>query len=105
MGVRGGRADLASGDAVLEVVGDELNADGVEGGAEGGDLGEDVGAGTVFVEHALEAGDLSGDSAEAFLDALAEFGFHGIRSLYPPGVCVEGWACGGGRKPHNLRFL
>src|SRR4051812_21562304 len=51
-------------DAVLEVVFEQLKGDGLEGLGGGGDLGEDVDAVLVLVDHSLQAADLSLDPAQ-----------------------------------------
>src|SRR5690554_3635204 len=67
------RAD-GGGGAVAEVVAHELLADAPERLVDGGDLGHDVGAVPVLLDHTLEAPDLPLDPAQALDVSLLALG-------------------------------
>src|SRR3546814_989996 len=66
------RFGVAFGDGVLHAMSDVLveepDGDGLEGFGDGADLGEDVDAVGVFVDHATDAADLAFDAVEALGD-------------------------------------
>lgn len=57
----------AAGDAMLHVMGEQFDPQGIQGGAHGGDLAQHVEAIAVAVDHALDALNLTGDAFETRL--------------------------------------
>lgn len=57
-------------DAVVKMIVDDKFREGLERLAGGDDLGEHLGAVTVFADHAFDGADLAGDFAEAELERL-----------------------------------
>src|SRR4029079_17223999 len=66
LGVTFGAAEPGGvGDAVFEVVVQQAEGDTFQGGGEGGDLGEDVDAVLLFLDHPVDAAGLALDPLEA----------------------------------------
>ena len=57
-------------DAVVHMVFEHLEAQALQCGANGGNLGEDVDAVAVVVDHAFDSAHLSLDAVQAFLERL-----------------------------------
>ncbi len=73
-------------DAAFDVIAEELDTKGVEGGADGGDLVQDVDAVALVFDHALDAADLAGDAFDAGVEVL---GRHGVK--IPCGGILASW--------------
>ncbi len=69
-------------DTRLEMMAKKLDPERIESGTDGGDLVEDIDAIPILFEHALQAGDLAGDAADAGLEFGSVSFFH--RSMYTP---------------------
>src|SRR6476661_4330288 len=88
-GVAVARADGLGG-AVFEVVAHQLAADRAQGLLDGGDLGQDVGAVAVLLDHLLEAAHLPLDPPQALLVAVIDPGIDGYRLLVPRAAAAAG---------------
>ena len=89
------RSRVAAGrrarDAVLQVLVEQVQADTLQRLADGCDLGEDVDAVGVLVDHPLQATDLALDAAQPGEDLLLVVGVSGCRvhaiTVPPRGIC------------------
>ena len=92
--------DGGAGHAVADVLFEQVQGDGVERLGDRGNLGEDVDAVLVFVDHAGDAADLPFDAAQAlevrlFVGGVTVLGFGRLAAAACAGVCLGGVLSGG----------
>ena len=79
---------------MLDVVVEDREGEGVKGGADGGDLGEDVDAVAAVGDHLLDAAHLAGDAVHAF-DERVLVGHVTVGGGVGAGRAGCAWPCGG----------